>query len=47
LPAGFSGQKAQVITADPGGRETLDKVAFALGKNVRLLLPLNTRWPLL
>jgi len=35
LPAGFSGQKAQVITADPGDRETLDKVAFALGKNVQ------------
>jgi hypothetical protein len=35
LPAGFFGQKAQVITADPGGRETLDKVAFALGKNIQ------------
>ena len=35
MPAGFSGQKAQVITADPGGRETLDKVAFALGENIQ------------
>ena len=34
MPAGFSGQKAQVITADPGDREALDKVALALGKNV-------------
>lgn len=35
LPAGVTGQKAQVITADPGDRETLDKVAFALGRNVQ------------
>ena len=35
MPVGFSGQKAQVVTADPGDREKLDKVAFALGKNVQ------------
>jgi len=35
LPAGFTGQKAQVITADPNDRETLDKVAFALGMSVQ------------
>jgi len=35
LPAGMSGQKAQVLTADPHDRGTLDKVAFALGMSVQ------------
>ena len=35
LPVGVAGQRAQVITADPNDRETLDKVAFALGMNVQ------------
>ena len=35
LPAGITGQKAQVITADPNDRETLDKVSFALGMSVQ------------
>ncbi len=35
LPAGDTGQKAQVITADPNDRETLDKVSFALGKSIQ------------
>ncbi len=35
LPAGTSGQKFQVLTANPGDRETLDKVSFALGMNVQ------------
>ena len=35
LPAGITGQKAQVITADPSDRETLDKVSFALGMSVQ------------
>jgi twitching motility protein PilT len=35
LPAGVTGQKAQVITADPHDRETLDKVSFALGMSVQ------------
>ncbi len=35
FPAGMTGNKAQVITADPGDRETLDKVAFALGMSVQ------------
>jgi len=33
--AGVTGQKAQVITADPNNREVLDKVAFTLGQNVQ------------
>jgi len=41
LPVGFSGQKAQVVTADPGDREKLDKVAFALGKNVQPVVALE------
>ncbi len=35
IPAGFTGQKAQVLTADPQDREVLDKVAFALGISVQ------------
>jgi len=35
LPAGVTGNKAQVITADPRNRDVLDKVAFALGMNVQ------------
>ncbi len=35
LPAGMTGLKAQVLTADPHDRETLDKVSFALGMSVQ------------
>jgi twitching motility protein PilT len=34
IPAGLSGKKTQVITADPRAREVLDKIAFAVGTSV-------------
>ncbi len=35
FPAGLSANKVQVITAEPRNRDTLEKVAFALGMNIQ------------